>query len=158
MPLFNSRALGATVAVDLLIFVVLGFAVVGYVEWSSDTAVVQFMSAATSPASDPKHSNESSTPIQPQGPLLRQHRGSTGILKPGLLSGLLFIPIKFARRGSRECGPFRFQARQALDATLPSAKEVRAALRELHGVPFSCSSSHPRLIASSSPTSSEREM
>ena len=86
--------------------------------------------------------------IQPLGPLLRQHRGSTGILKPGLLPGLLFIPIKFDRRGSRECGPFKFQARQTLDATLPSAKEVRAALRELHiRAALMQFEPHPRLIA-----------
>ena len=62
MPLFNSqfgwRGIGSTVVVELLILLALAFAVVGYVEWSSDTAVVQFMSAATSPASDPNHSND----------------------------------------------------------------------------------------------------
>ena len=65
MPLFGWRGIGSAVVVELLILLALAFAVVGYVEWSSDTAVVQFMSAATSPASDPNHSNESSTPIQP---------------------------------------------------------------------------------------------
>ena len=61
MPLFNSRAMGATVAVELLTVVALGFAVVGYVEWSSDAGVVEFMSA-TSASLD--RSNEASTPAQ----------------------------------------------------------------------------------------------
>jgi hypothetical protein len=73
--------------------------------------------------------------IQPQGPVLRQHRGSTGILKPELLPGLLFIPIEFDPRGSRECGPFRFQALQTL-----YHQPKRSAL-------FCVSEPHPRLIA-----------
>ena len=48
-------------AVELLTVVALGFAVVGYVEWSSDKAVAEFMSA-TSASLD--HSNEASTPAQ----------------------------------------------------------------------------------------------
>ena len=43
MPLFNSqfgwRGIGGTVVVELLILLALAFAVVGYVEWSSDAAV-----------------------------------------------------------------------------------------------------------------------
>lgn len=69
MPLFNSqfrwRGMGSTVLVELLILLALAFAVVGYLEWSSDAAVAEFMSAAKSSASDPNHSNESSTPAQP---------------------------------------------------------------------------------------------
>jgi len=68
MPLFNSqfgwRGIGTTVVVELLILLALAFAVVGYVEWSSDAAVAEFMSATKSSASDANHSNESSTPIQ----------------------------------------------------------------------------------------------
>ena len=65
MPSFSTpfgwRGIGTTVAVELLTVVALGFAVVGYVEWSSDAAVAEFMSA-TSASLD--HSNEASTPAQ----------------------------------------------------------------------------------------------
>jgi hypothetical protein len=68
MPLFNSqihwRGIGTTVAVVLLTLLVLGFAVVSYVEWSSTVAVAEFMSATEASASDPNHSNESPAPIQ----------------------------------------------------------------------------------------------
>jgi len=68
MPLFNSqihwRGIGTTVAVVLLTLLALGFAVVSYVEWSSNVAVAEFMSATGSSASDPNHSNESPAPIQ----------------------------------------------------------------------------------------------
>jgi hypothetical protein len=68
MPLFNSqihwRGIGTTVAVVLLTLLALAFAVVGYVEWSSNAAVAEFMSATGSSASDPSHSNESPAPIQ----------------------------------------------------------------------------------------------
>jgi hypothetical protein len=68
MPLFNSqihwRAIGTTVAVVLLTSLALGFAVVSYVEWSSNVAVAEFMSATGSSASDPNHSNESPAPVQ----------------------------------------------------------------------------------------------
>ena len=43
---FNSRALGTIVAVDLLILVALAFAVIGYVQRSSDAAWAEFISAA----------------------------------------------------------------------------------------------------------------
>jgi hypothetical protein len=68
MPLFNgqidSRGIGTTVAVVLFTLLALAFAVVGYVEWSSNAAVAEFMSATESSASDPNHSNESPAPIQ----------------------------------------------------------------------------------------------
>ena len=68
MPLFNSqihwRGIGTTVAVVLLTVLALAFAIVGYVEWSSNTAVAEFMSATEASASDPNHSNESPAPIQ----------------------------------------------------------------------------------------------
>ena len=54
MPLFNSQfgwpGIGTTAVVELLILLALAFAVVGYVEWSSDAAVAEFMSATKSPA------------------------------------------------------------------------------------------------------------
>jgi hypothetical protein len=56
MP-FNSqirrREIATTVVVEVFILLALGFAVVGYVEWSSDAAVAEFMSAAEPSASDP---------------------------------------------------------------------------------------------------------
>ena len=64
MPLFNSRihwrGIGTTVVVELLVLLALAFAVVRYVEWSSDAAQAEFMSATKSSASDRNHS----TPIQ----------------------------------------------------------------------------------------------
>ena len=51
MQLFNSRGIGATVAVGLFNLIALAFAVVGYVEWSSDSALSEFMSAAKLSAS-----------------------------------------------------------------------------------------------------------
>ena len=54
MPLFNSQihwqGIGTTVAVVLLTVLALAFAIVGYVEWSSNTAVAEFMSATESSA------------------------------------------------------------------------------------------------------------
>ena len=71
MPLSKSRAIGTTVAVDVLILVALAFAVVGYVEWSSDSAWSEYMSAAKLSASDTDHSNESSAALSPT---MRQKR------------------------------------------------------------------------------------
>ena len=57
----NSRALGTIVAVDLLILVALAFAVIGYVQRSSDAAWAEFISAANVSASDTDNpSSESS--------------------------------------------------------------------------------------------------
>jgi len=78
MPLFNSQnqsvrgirwqGIVATAVVELLVLLALAFAVVRYVEWSSDAAVAEFMSATTPSASDPNHSSEFSTPDSvPQG-------------------------------------------------------------------------------------------
>ena len=55
MPLFDSRL--TTVGVALPTVVALAFVVTGYVEWSSDTALAEFMSAAKVSASDPDQSN-----------------------------------------------------------------------------------------------------
>jgi hypothetical protein len=73
MPLFNSqqqndrgaRGIAATVVVELLVLLALAFAVVSYVEWSSDAALAEFMSATEPSASDPNHSGKLSTPIHP---------------------------------------------------------------------------------------------
>ncbi|WOH68724.1 hypothetical protein [Bradyrhizobium sp. BWA-3-5] len=54
------QGLGTTVAVELLALLALAFAVVSYVEWSSNKAVAEFMSA-----SDPNQSAGSSAPVQP---------------------------------------------------------------------------------------------
>jgi hypothetical protein len=53
------------VAIELLVLLALAFAVVRYVEWSSDAAQAEFMSAAKLSASDPNHSGEFSTAVQP---------------------------------------------------------------------------------------------
>ncbi|KRR18929.1 hypothetical protein CQ14_18730 [Bradyrhizobium lablabi] len=72
MPLLNSQirwqGMAATVVVDLLILLTLAFAVVSYVEWSSNTVVAEFMRTAEQSASDPNHSRESSARPQSQGP------------------------------------------------------------------------------------------
>jgi hypothetical protein len=68
MPLFSSQihwqGIGTTVAVVPLTLLVLAFAVVSYIEWSSNAAVAEFMSATDASASDPNHSNKSPAPIQ----------------------------------------------------------------------------------------------
>jgi hypothetical protein len=68
MPLFNSqkhwRGIGATVVVMLLTLLALAFAAVSYVEWSSNAAVAEFLSAVEQSASDPHHSSESPAQIQ----------------------------------------------------------------------------------------------
>jgi len=50
------------VAAQLVTVVALGFAVVGYVEWSSDKSAAEFMRATS--ASLPDRSNEASTLVQ----------------------------------------------------------------------------------------------
>ena len=80
MPLFNSqihwRGIGTTVVVELLVLLALVFAVVRYVEWSSDAAQAEFMSATKPTASDPNHAGEFSTASQPL-------KGRTGCPRKG---------------------------------------------------------------------------
>ena len=68
MSLFNSqihwRGLGTTVVVELVILLALAFAIVSYVEWSSNAAVTEFVSATESSASDPNHSSVPPAQIQ----------------------------------------------------------------------------------------------
>ena len=74
MPLFISqnqtvrgirwRGIAGTVVVELLVLVAVGAAVVRYVEWSSDAALAEFMSATEPSASVASHSGEFSTPVQ----------------------------------------------------------------------------------------------
>jgi len=68
MSLFNSQihwqGIGNTVVVELVILLALAFAIVSYVEWSSNAAVTEFVSATESPASDPNHSSEPPAQIQ----------------------------------------------------------------------------------------------
>ena len=52
MQLFDSRGIVTTVGGALLTVVALTFVVPGYVEWSSDTALAEFMGAAKVSASD----------------------------------------------------------------------------------------------------------
>jgi hypothetical protein len=80
MPIFNSqihwRGIGTTVVVEILVLLALAFAVVRYVEWSSDAAQAEFMSATKPSASDPGHSGEFSTASQPL-------KGRTGCPRKG---------------------------------------------------------------------------
>jgi hypothetical protein len=80
MPLFNNqihwRKIGTTVVVELFVLLALAFAVVRYVEWSSDAAQAEFMSATKPSASDPNHSGEFSTASQPL-------KGRTGCPRKG---------------------------------------------------------------------------
>ena len=78
MPIFNSQQNGArwrgiatTVVVELLVLLALAYGVVRYVEWSSDAALAEFMSATEPSASDPNHSSKFSTPIY----LLKERAG-----------------------------------------------------------------------------------
>jgi hypothetical protein len=60
--------IGRTLLVEILVLLALSFAVVRYLEWSSDANQAEFMSATKPSASDPNHSGEFSTPIQaPKG-------------------------------------------------------------------------------------------
>jgi hypothetical protein len=63
MSLFNRWGIGSTVVVELLVLLALAFAVVRYVEWSSDAAMTEFMSAIDSSAYGSDRSHEASTPI-----------------------------------------------------------------------------------------------
>ena len=55
------RGIATTVVVELLVLLAL---VVRYVEWSSDTAHAEFMSATKPSASDPNYSREFSAPVR----------------------------------------------------------------------------------------------
>ena len=73
MPLFDSqihwRGIGTTVAVVLLTSLALAFTVVSYVEWSSNAAMAEFMSATKSSASDfEPFQRVSSSDSVPRGP------------------------------------------------------------------------------------------
>ena len=59
------RGIAALVVFDLLVLFAIGAAIVRYVEWSSDAALAEFINATNPSASDPNHSGEFSTPIQP---------------------------------------------------------------------------------------------
>ena len=56
--------IGQTLLVEILVLLALWFAVVRYLEWSSDANHAEFMSATKSSASDPNQTGEFSTPIQ----------------------------------------------------------------------------------------------
>ena len=74
MPLFNRQqqngrgirwwGAAATAVVELLVLLALGIAVVRYLQWSSDVAQAEFMSATKPSASDPNPSGKISTPVQ----------------------------------------------------------------------------------------------
>jgi hypothetical protein len=91
MPLFNRqihwRGLGGTVAVELLVLLALVLAVAVYVQWSSDTAVAEFMRVTQLSVSDPSGSRESAAQIQ-------SAKGRTGcpVGKRSLPTQLLPLP------------------------------------------------------------------
>ncbi len=99
MPLFNSQhqndrrigwlGIAVIVVVELLILLALAFAVVRYVGWSSDAAQAEFMSGTKPSASDPNHSGEFSTAIQPLNGASRAYFRPylTGILSPHIRPG-----------------------------------------------------------------------
>jgi hypothetical protein len=77
MPLFNSQqhtdrstgwlGIAAIVVVEVLVLLALAFAVARYVDWSSEAAQAEFMSAPRSATSDLKSGERSSNqPIKPQ--------------------------------------------------------------------------------------------
>jgi hypothetical protein len=53
-----------TLLVQLLVMLALAGAVTGYLKWSSDATVREFMSAGQSPAPDAKHQPQASAPLQ----------------------------------------------------------------------------------------------
>ena len=67
MSFFNRWGIGSTVVVELLVLLALAFAVVRYVEWSSDAAMTEFMSVLESSAYGSDRSNEASTRSVPKG-------------------------------------------------------------------------------------------
>ena len=91
MPLFSHihwRGLGATVAVELLTLLALVLAFAVYVEWSSDTAVAEFMRVTElSVPDDPSGSAESAAQIP-------SDKGRTGcpVGKRSLPTQLLPLP------------------------------------------------------------------
>ena len=90
MPLFSQihwRGIGATVAVELLAVFALVLAFAVYVEWSSDTAVAEFMRVTELSVPDASGSAEAAAPIQ-------SGKGRTGcpVGKKSLPTQLLPLP------------------------------------------------------------------
>ena len=80
MPLSKSkirgRGIATTVVVELLILLTIVFAVVRYLEWSSDAALAEFMRSPEPSVSDPITAGKSFTPIQPlKGRAARDRKG-----------------------------------------------------------------------------------
>ena len=61
MPLFNSQGIG--IPVELLTVAAIAFGTVGYVGWSSNAGVAEFMSATKSSASDQSSSGPTGCPV-----------------------------------------------------------------------------------------------
>jgi hypothetical protein len=69
MPSFNRDVrsllgIAAMMSFQLLVLFAIGAGVVRYLEWSSDAAQAEFMSAIDAASSDRSHSTESSSPNQ----------------------------------------------------------------------------------------------
>lgn len=75
------QGFGTTVVVELLTLLTLAFVVVTYLEWSSNKAVTEFMSA-----SDPNQSARSSAPVQPDN-------GRTGCPKGKRVLPTQLVPL-----------------------------------------------------------------
>jgi nitrate/TMAO reductase-like tetraheme cytochrome c subunit len=80
---FNSqihwRGLGTIVVIELLALLVLAFAVVTYVEWSSNSAVAEFTNATESSAS--KSSASDPNPSSGYSDRIQRHDGQAGCPK-----------------------------------------------------------------------------
>jgi hypothetical protein len=109
MPSFNRqrqndrgirwRGIAATAMVELLVLFVFAFAVVRYVEWSSDAAVAEFMSAAKPAAADPtftrRHRNREGSPYSRSSAQIRSPQTHSNMLtvQPRLESNSLPISL-----------------------------------------------------------------
>jgi hypothetical protein len=90
MPLFNSQIrwqeISTTAVAEFATLLALAFAVVGYIEWSSNAAVAEFMSTIESPASEPSLPAKSPDQIQslkgPTGCPLGKRSPPTRLLMP----------------------------------------------------------------------------
>jgi hypothetical protein len=58
------QAIVRTLLVQVLVLLALSYAVVRYLEWSSDKALAEFNAASKSSVQDPNHRPQSSTPLQ----------------------------------------------------------------------------------------------
>jgi hypothetical protein len=93
MPLSNSqirwREIATTAVVEVFILLAFGFAVVRYVEWSSDAAVAEFMGAGQSRVST--SSGRTSAPRRPQAWPVNRGSISESRTSSGHLSAVIAV-------------------------------------------------------------------